>query len=590
MTPYPQGNPDISNCNKNDSTLLSNDDYIIHTSSIRLPFIAAGLVNAAVAELLNQLSCRFFEMAIITSKIVDSEKDSLVEQKSNNEDINNNAQNSYNNSNSSIFPQNERLTNTTTNTDTTQNQSELQKTMQTELDNLSALSPDHMPILKPINQDVITTPLPVPPHHDTAAVSPSSISSTVSLLTNSTTNCNFRSEAMKIKEESEIEYTQELNIDHGGDTMNTNNNNNIHDYSIQHANHYLTNQTNNQYSLQQIHQSQNPSQSNLTRVTTTVDYLKRYPCTYRGCGKVFFSRTSLIYHKQSHAIEKPYICTYPNCNVTFCNENLLKTHRQLHEPKQLRERFSCTLPGCNKVFVTRECLIEHIRVHTGERPFQCDYPGCTHRFARRCNLFAHKRVHLDKNQRRQYHCIHIGCGKTFLYSRSLTEHMNVHLGERPYVCDYVGCEKSFTSKSYLYAHRRIHLSSMNKSMNSVCSLASSNNNNQPFDLNNTCTNTTTTSTTTTTTNTTHNNNIPSIPVSVTIPVLQSIHYPFPQSILSNKHQLLQQQHQQQQSHQHQRIQSQLSHSLLTPTNMTMPNHHQHHHHISTHLFYPNQHN
>ncbi|KAH8873228.1 Zinc finger protein 143 [Schistosoma japonicum] len=450
MTPYPQGNPnDISNCNKNDATLISNDDYVIHTSSIRLPFIAAGLVNAAVAELLNQLSCRFFEMAIITSKIED-------------------------------------------------------------------------------------------------------ISSSISLFA----NCNFSTESMKIKEESEVSYPLELSIDHRDNN-----------YSIQNSNNFLNDQINNQYQRQQNHSSQN--ESNLTRIAT-VDYLKRHPCTYRGCGKVFFSRTSLIYHKQSHAIDKPYMCTYPSCGITFCNEALLKTHIQLHEPKQLRERFSCTLPGCNKVFVTRECLIEHIRIHTGERPFICDYPGCTHRFARRCNLFAHKRVHLDKNQRRQYHCIHAGCGKTFLYSRSLTEHMNVHLGERPYVCDYPGCEKSFTSKSYLYAHRRIHLSGIDKSNNSTCSSSSIN---QQFD-----------STITTKNNNNNNNIIPPIPVTVTIPVLQPIHYPFSQSIITNKQQLQQQQHHQQQLQQQQRIQSQLQHPLLSNTNIHMPNN------IPAHLFYSTQQN
>ncbi|CAH8632531.1 unnamed protein product [Schistosoma rodhaini] len=563
MTPYPQGNPDISNGNNNDSTFISNDvdnDYIIHTSSIRLPFIAAGLVNAAVAELLNQLSCRFFEMAIITSKITDS-------QKNDQENIKNDVQTTYNNSNSSIFPQNERLIHI-------QDQSKLQKKVQMELDHLSALSPDQMPILQPNNQDIFNSSLHLP-HPSTITVSSSSpsISSTICLFTNSSENCNTLSEIMKIKEESEIGYPLELNIERTNTINNNNKKNN--DYTIQNSNNFISNSINDQYPYQQNHSSQ----SNLSRIAT-VDYLKRHPCNYRGCGKVFFSRTSLIYHKQCHAIDKPYICTYPNCNLTFSNETLLKTHIQLHEPKQLRERYSCTLPGCNKVFVTRECLIEHIRIHTGERPFLCDYPGCTHRFARRCNLFAHKRVHLDKNQRRQYHCIHDGCGKTFLYSRSLTEHMNVHLGERPYVCDYPGCEKSFTSKSYLYAHRRIHLSSIDKSINVTCSSSSSSSSssNQQFDSSNTSA------------TITNNSNVPPIPVTVTIPVLQPIHYPFPQSILSNKQQLqhhqLQHLHQQQQQQQQsqQRIQSQLQHNLLNNTNINMTNN------ISAHLFYSNQHN
>ncbi|CAH8865611.1 unnamed protein product [Trichobilharzia szidati] len=568
MTLLPQGNADNPKCNNNKvnetTSAISTHDYIINTSSIRLPFIAAGLVNAAVAELLNQLSCRFFEMAIITPKISDSEKESPVD--------------------AVQIQHTSEITN------------ENKLASQNKTDQISTLQPVEVnESLFP--ESLSSPPIPQPPPPP-APVSSPTVSSSIPLFTNP----NYHVEPMKIKEESEMDFPLDLNIEQSDPIDNangSNSSNNNDDYSTlqQHVNNFLNDAMNEHYNQQQEHcQLQQTSQSsNLTHITT-VDYLKRHPCTYRGCGKVFYSRTSLIYHKQSHAIDKPYMCTYPNCGMTFFNENLLKTHCQLHEPKQLRERFSCTMPGCNKVFVTRECLIEHIRVHTGERPFICDYPGCMHRFARRCNLFAHKRVHLDKNQRRQYHCIHAGCNKTFLYSRSLTEHMNVHLGERPYVCEYPGCKKSFTSKSYLYAHRRIHLTSVDKqSINNSpgttitnSSTINNNHNNPSYESN--------------------NSNVPPIPVTMTIPVLQPIinyHHPFTQSIISNKHQQqqptlqLQQQQQQQshhqmlQQHQHQlQLQGQLQHHLLSNSsnninnnNITMATNN-----IPAHLFYPNQHN
>ncbi|CAH8593184.1 unnamed protein product [Heterobilharzia americana] len=346
-------------------------------------------------------------------------------------------------------------------------------------------SDEHMLTSQSIHENIFTTSI-------TSSIS------TNRLLDNSLTSSNFHTEPIKIKEESQVDFPDNDDDDNNNNIIDNSNN---YITTTQHTNNFLNNQISEQYHEQnENHLSGNELQSNLTRLTT-IDYLKRHPCTYRGCNKVFFSRTSLIYHKQSHSIDKPYICKYTDCGITFSNETLLKTHNQLHESKQLRERFSCSLSECNKVFVTRESLIEHIH----------------------------------KNQRRQYHCIHPGCCKTFLYSRSLTEHMNVHLGERPYVCDYSGCEKSFTRGGSGGG------SGVDKSTNSMCSQSSIS---RQYDS-----------------------------VTVTIPVLQPMHYPFNQSIIPNKQQ--QQQHQQTQLQQH---------PVLSNTNMNMTNH------LPAHLFYPNQHN
>lgn len=51
-------------------------------------------------------------------------------------------------------------------------------------------------------------------------------------------------------------------------------------------------------------------------------------------------------------------------------------------------------------------------------------------------------------------CSFEGCEKSFPCQAKLQDHMNVHLGIRPFVCEI--CQKSFYSKKYLRAHEEIH--------------------------------------------------------------------------------------------------------------------------------------
>ncbi|VDK87449.1 unnamed protein product [Dibothriocephalus latus] len=72
------------------------------------------------------------------------------------------------------------------------------------------------------------------------------------------------------------------------------------------------------------------------------------------------------------------------------------------------------------------------------------------------SLLNHKKVHVARHMRRTFPCSFQGCNKTFLKASSLADHMNVHLGKRPYVCKYPGCGKSFRCRSNLSGHRRVH--------------------------------------------------------------------------------------------------------------------------------------
>lgn len=54
----------------------------------------------------------------------------------------------------------------------------------------------------------------------------------------------------------------------------------------------------------------------------------------------------------------------------------------------------------------------------------------------------------------QLKCSFEGCEKSFSCQAKLQDHINVHLGIKPFGCEI--CQKSFYSKKYLRAHEEIH--------------------------------------------------------------------------------------------------------------------------------------
>ncbi|THD28661.1 Zinc finger protein [Fasciola hepatica] len=369
------------------------NDFSIKASSVRLPLLAAGLVNSAVSVLLAQLSTRFFELALL--------------------DVHSNLSNTVvSNKKGEEAPQ--------------------------SVSSQSTDEADEVVLAKPEPAEcVIQTRQP------TVALQTAVANSGNAELSTTTTP---PVQLLRVKEEMDCALSAFLT------------NSTLEPLRVPSQSVFGVPTTSTCSNVTGTFEMTNTSMSTpTTSRVTTVDFMHRYYCNHPGCGKVFFSRSSFVHHKESHGVVKPFRCSFTGCTMCFSNQALLLAHLCTHDPSRLRNQYACNYPECGKVFICHDRLLEHIRIHTGERPYVCDYPGCSHRFARRGNLFAHKRVHLDKTQRRQYHCIQPGCGKTFLYMRSLTEHMNVHMGERPYACDFPNCGKRFTSKSYLHAHRRIHL-------------------------------------------------------------------------------------------------------------------------------------
>ncbi len=93
-----------------------------------------------------------------------------------------------------------------------------------------------------------------------------------------------------------------------------------------------------------------------------------------------------------------------------------------------------------------------MRIHTGDKPFRCTHPGCGKHFVTSGHLKDHMRRHANE---RPFACE--VCGRAFFRKTTLRAHARLHTGDRPFVCTYEGCGKAFTEKGNLNAHMRKHL-------------------------------------------------------------------------------------------------------------------------------------
>ncbi|XP_065054985.1 zinc finger protein 98-like [Rhopilema esculentum] len=121
----------------------------------------------------------------------------------------------------------------------------------------------------------------------------------------------------------------------------------------------------------------------------------------------------------------------------------------------------CTCDVCGRKLKNAQSLTSHMRVHTGERPFKCDICGSS--FKQGGTLTAHRRSHFGL---KLFTCK--SCKKTFSRSSGLRRHEKIHSGEKPYSCEL--CGKQFTRSSHVSSHMRVHYNEVHEASSTTVAI------------------------------------------------------------------------------------------------------------------------
>ena len=124
----------------------------------------------------------------------------------------------------------------------------------------------------------------------------------------------------------------------------------------------------------------------------------------------------------------------------------MKQHMELHHGEKINQ----PCPHCGIIFTNETKLSRHINdEHTGNNAITEPCPHCGKTFKRKAMnrhiMFLHTPDHL-----KPFVCQI--CKKGFVHKLAFSDHMNIHLGLRPYNCEF--CNATFNNHSNKRMHER----------------------------------------------------------------------------------------------------------------------------------------
>ncbi|CAF3355538.1 unnamed protein product [Rotaria sp. Silwood1] len=155
------------------------------------------------------------------------------------------------------------------------------------------------------------------------------------------------------------------------------------------------------------------------------------------------------------------MCSY--CNYTTTKKYLLQRHLKSHsterphkciifEKKSIMKDFVFVLflkgAYCDRSFKTTIQLTNHVNTHLGVKPFQCKF--CSFSFTTSGELIRH--VRYKHTLEKPHRCDE--CGYATVELSKLRRHIRTHTGEKPYACPH--CSYCSPDTFKLKRHLRVH--------------------------------------------------------------------------------------------------------------------------------------